>query len=216
MMERTSISAIQRDENGTSAARRLRTAGYIPAVVYGRGKEVISIGVPKDQIIAALSAGAYTTHLFDLNIADAAPVTVMIMEVQRNPVTRKLLNIDFHAVSLTEKVHASVPIMLKGEPAGAKLGGIVERLHNEISVRCLPEQIPDHIDIDISGLNIGDAIHVRDLGLAEEVETDLSPDESIVMLTPPAKAIEEVKPTEEAEEGAEPEVIAQKGETEEE
>ncbi len=215
-MERIIISATPRAETGKSAAKHLRDAGKVPAVLYGRGREPQTLTLEGKEIVATLG-GVYTTHIFDLKITDqgaTAPVSVMIKEVQRNPITGRLQNIDFHAISLTEKVHAQVPVRLKGEPAGAKKGGIVERLHTEIAVSCLPTAIPDHIEVDISALDIGDAIHVRDLGLPAEVEVLTPAEEIVVMLTPPSKAVEEVPVAVVAEEAAEPEVLAQKGEKE--
>ena len=219
-MERTNISVALRTEIGKGAVRQLRAQGLIPAVLYGRGKETLVLSVEKSAIIPHLAKGAYHTHLFDLNVAGkpkgAAPITVMIKEIQRNPISGKLLNIDFHAISLTEKVQAHVPVTFIGEPPGVKQGGILEKLHAEILVSCLPTAIPDHLEVDVSGMTIGDSVHARDLALAEGVELLTSPDEVIVVLAHQARAEEVVAPVAAEEEAAEPEVLAQKGEKTEE
>jgi len=216
-MERVEITAVTRKESGKCAARHLRAKGQVPAVVYGRGREPVNLAIEGREIAAAMAGGAYSTHVFDLRVSGEGggrlPFPVMIKEVQRHPISGLLLNLDFHAISLTEKVHTHVPIVLKGEPAGIKRGGILERLHSEILVSCLPTQIPERIEVDISGLEIGDSIHVRDLFLPAEVELLTSPEEVMVILAPPAKVVEEVPvAAAAAEEVTEPEVVAQKGE----
>jgi len=211
-MEQISIKAAARQQTGKSAARHLRARGQTPAVLYGRGRQPLPLAVETRQMTATLARGVYSTHVFDLHIdgggAPPSPVAVMIREVQRHPINGTLLNIDFHAISLTEKVHAQVPLLLKGEPAGLRKGGILERLHTEITVSCLPTQIPDHIEVDISSLDIGDSIHVKDLTLPEGIELLTSPEEILVLLAPPAKVVEEV-PAAPAE-APEPEVLTQK------
>jgi large subunit ribosomal protein L25 len=211
-MERVKLNATLRQESGKTAARRLRKQGQIPAVVYGRGREPMNVAVPTEELRAALRGGGYATHLFDLDIPDTPPVTVMIADVQSNPISRILLNVDLHAISLTERVHANVPVILRGEPIGLKHGGVVERMYSEISVSALPTDIPDHFEVDISGLGIGDAIHVSDLPMPEGAQALLSLDEAIVRLASPTKAIEETPVA--AEETAEPELVTKRGESE--
>ncbi|NIM04306.1 MAG: 50S ribosomal protein L25 [Armatimonadetes bacterium] len=217
-MERESISAATRKEIGKSAARHLRAKGQVPAVLYGRGRAPVALEVDVRQMSAALAGGKYSTHVFDLQVSDEGAsqpsVTVMIKEVQRDPITSTLFNIDFHAISLTEKVQAQVPVVLTGEPVGVKQGGILERLHSEISVSCLPTSIPEQAEVDISAMEIGDSIHASALTLPSDVELLTSPEEVLAILAPPAKVVEEVPAAvaEGEEEAAEPEVTAQKGE----
>lgn len=217
-MDRVIINATPRTESGKSAARRLRTAGQVPAVVYGRGREPVNIAVDVREIGATMAGGAYLTHIFDLQLstADATAFPVMIKEVQRHPLQGILLNIDFHAISLTEKVHAHVPIVLRGEPLGLKRGGVLERLHPAILVSSLPTDIPDRLEVDISGLEIGDSIHARDISLPDNVEMLSNPEEVLIILAAPAKVVEEAPVVAAEEEAAEPEVITQKGEKTEE
>jgi len=219
IMERTKIKATVRSEHGKSAARHLRAQGLVPAVVYGKGVDTLAITIEESALKAIIASGVYTTHIFDLQVkGDAAPpkpLPVMIAQLQRHPITRYFQNVDFHAISLKEKIHAQVPIAFKGEPVGLKRGGILERLHLEISVSCLPTSIPDHIEVDLSAMEIGDSVHVRDLTIPKEVEVLTSGDEMIALVAPPAKAVEEA-PAAVAEEGAEPELVDQKGEKKEE
>jgi large subunit ribosomal protein L25 len=219
-MERTKIKAAIRAEHGKSAARQFRRQGLVTAVLYGKGQTTFAVTVEETAVQAIIASGVYTTHIYDLQVsgeqAPAKPVPVMIAAVQRHPITRKFWNIDFHAISLKEKIHAQVPIAFQGEPAGLKRGGILERLHLEISVSCLPTDIPDHFEVDISKMEIGDSVHARDLSIPKGVEMLTPGDDMIAQVAHPAKAVEEtVAPTAEVE-GAEPELVGQKGDKEEE
>lgn len=212
-MERVKLNATPRTESGKTAARRLRNEGKVPAVLYGRGREPMNLAVPEEEMRAALHGGGYATHLFDLEIPGSPALTVMIAEVQREPINRTLLNIDLHAISLTEKVHANVPVILRGEPIGLKQGGVIERMLSEIPVSCLASEIPDHFEVDISEMHVSDAIHVRDIAMSDGVEPLVSVDEAVVLLAAPTKPVEEA--TAVTEETAEPEVVSKKAESEE-
>jgi len=221
MQQRLNISATPRTESGTPAARRIRAQGRIPGVLYGHDRQTVNLSVDLKEVSPALARGAWHTHIYDLQVvADGKKkqeaVPVMIREVQRDPLSGELWNIDFHAISLSEKMEAQVPVILVGEAVGQKRGGILERLHTELTVYCLPTDIPEHIEIDVTALEIGDGVRAGELTLPPDVELITDREESVVHVSPPAKAVEEEEVAEaaEGEEMAEPEVIGQKGEQE--
>lgn len=217
------IPVAVRSEVGKSAARRLRAAGKIPAVLYGRGIASVPLSVDAAALSRALEGTAWGATLLRLriegdDIEDPSP-SVMIAEVQREPARGRLLSIDFRRISLAEKVHTSVPVVHINQSPGVKLGGILEHLAHELSVECLPTDIPDHLEADISGLGIGDVLRVSDLTPPPEVRLLAAPDDVVIVVAPPVQ-LEEVAAPAEVEEGAvvaeteEPEVI-QERETEE-
>lgn len=138
----------------------------------------------------------------------------MIKDMQKNAITGAILHVDFVKVSMSEEIHATIPVTVTGEAAGVKVGGVLQHPMRELNVKCLPGNMPEHFEVDVTELNIGDSLHVRDLAAIEGVEILNDPEDILVSIVPPAKE-EEVAPVEEAEEMAEPEVIGEKKEEEE-
>jgi len=200
-----------RAEAGKSAARRLRAQGRIPAVIYGRDMDSIPLSVEASAFSRALSETAWRSTLLKLDVegdvAERYP-TVMIMEVQRDPVRNRLLSIDFHRVSLQEKLHTHVPVIHVKQSPGVRQGGILEHITHEVLIECLPSDIPDHFEADISGLEIGGTLRVRDLVAPSGVRILSLADETVILVAPPVR-MEEVAPA--AAEGA---VVAEKEEPE--
>jgi large subunit ribosomal protein L25 len=158
-----------REATGKGVARRLRAAGRIPAVVYGRGVESEAISVDPSALQRLLQgSGAGMNTLIELSV-DGKTRTVLVKELQRDPVRGRPLHSDFYLVELDKKVEVSVPIHLLGRPPGVELGGILDHPLREIELECLPRAIPESVDLDVSGLEIGQSIHVRDLELPEGV-----------------------------------------------
>ena len=167
-MEQILIKAEKRSSTGKGVARKLRAAGRIPAVLYGTSVEPVSITVSaRDWEIA-------TRHMkrnviFDMEIQEGAAIDkrpVMVKEVQRDGLGTNIMHIDFFQVSMEKTVEVEVPIHLKGKAKGEVLGGIIDIHLRSIRVECLPNQIPEEIALDITELEIGDSIHVRDISLA--------------------------------------------------
>ncbi len=203
-----------REGRGSASARRLRAAGRVPAVVYGRGKEGTPLEVSSRDAEALLRSGV---RLLTLHVAgEAAPRTVLIREVQSDPVTQQLLHVDFCEVSGDQAVEVRVLILLRGKPAGAADGGeLVQTLH-EMPILCLPDRIPTEITVDVSGLALGDAVRVRDLALPEGVKAAADADTAVARCRRPQQVEEEVAAPVEGVEPAAPEVIGRKrGEEEE-
>ena len=223
-VEQIELSVSMRSEVGKTAARRLRAAGKIPGVVYGRGEESVPIAVDGDLFATSLPASSWRSTVIQLRIEGAGEQeslsTVMIKDVQRDLVHRRLLNVDFHRISLAEAVRAEIPVVAVGESPGVKIGGILEHITHEVTVECMPADMPDRIEADISETDIGSSVRVRDLTLPDGVTVVADEEDVLLVVAPPVRA-EELEPVAELEEGAvveetpEPEVVGEEETTEE-
>jgi large subunit ribosomal protein L25 len=204
----------RREEMGKNAARKARAAGMIPGVVYGHGQEPVAVAIPAREFQLAIRHHRGANAIVNLAV-NGAEYTALIREVQYDPVTHSILHMDFHHISLTETVEVNVAVHLNGMPTGVKDGGgVLELIMREIEVKCLPTAIPPYIEVDVTALQIGDSVHVRDL-VVPGVTILTDADATVATVVPPT-VIEE-KPAEEAAAAtatAEPEVIA-KGKKEE-
>jgi large subunit ribosomal protein L25 len=209
------LTSARRAGTGKGTARKLRAAGRIPAVFYGRGEAAIPLTVEMKDLKSAMESASGGNVIVDLRVEGeaAADRKAIIREIQRDPVAGRILHVDFQHISLTEKITVEVPVVLVGTPTGVKDGGgILETLLREVEVECLPTDIPAHIDVDVSALGIGDSIHVGDLK-AERITIVTDPDRTVATVVPPT-VLEEAKPAEEAA-AAEPELIAKEKKEEE-
>jgi len=147
-----------------NAARRVRVSGKIPAVVYGAGKESVAVTVDPRVITKILHSDSGHNTIFDLDVTGSGLVKVMIVDWQHEPVKGALLHIDLKRIAMNKTMKVSVPIQLVGVPVGVKAqGGILEHVLREVEIECLPDDIPSHLDVDVSGLELNAAIHVSDL-----------------------------------------------------
>jgi len=147
-----------------NAARRVRVAGKIPAVVYGAGQEAIAVTVDPKVIIKILHSESGHNTIFDLNIEGGKATKAMIVDWQNEPIKGKLLHIDLKRIAMDKTMRVSVPVQLTGIPVGVKTqGGILEHVMREVEIECLPGDIPDHIDLDVTGLELHGVIHISDL-----------------------------------------------------
>jgi len=207
------LSGIRREVLGKGGARKARAAGSIPGVLYGHGEAPIPVAVGARDFDLALRSHKGGNPIVNLAVS-GAEFTALIRDVQYDPVTHGILHLDFQHISLTETIEVRVNVHLEGVPVGVKDGGgILEHILRDLEVRCLPTAIPAFIDVDVTALNIGDSIHVRDLNVTGiTILTDR--DTTIATVVPPT--VMEEKPAEEAVVAvAEPEVIA-KGKKDEE
>jgi len=209
-MEQRELAVAMRSESGSSAARRLRRRGLVPGVMYGRGIAPMPLAVDAKRLRELIHAGGYNV-VVRLNIEDGGEApTVMLKEIQRDPIGGGVLNVDFQKISLTEKVTAQVPIVLLGEAPGVKQGGVLDQVLREVEVECLPTAIPVSLELDISDLEVGHSLHVSDLALPADVVITNEPTAVIVTVSrvaeevpAPAPAVEEVAAPAEAEAEAE-------------
>ncbi len=204
------LKGSRRESLGKGGARRARAAGLIPGVIYGHGETPVPVSVVFKEFEVALRSHKGGNAIVNLNVGDG-DVTALVRDVQYDPVTRGILHLDFQHISLTEHVEVEVVVHCIGIPVGVKDGGgILEHLLRTLEVRCLPTAIPASIDVDVTALNIGDNLHVRDL-VAKGYE--IMTDGGVTVAAVVAPAVEEVAVVApvEAAAVAEPEVVATKG-----
>jgi len=208
-METVNLSAKPRTETGTRAVKRLRAEGKIPAVVYGREfGETLAVTIDARELRTAMT-GHSSHSIVNLSIEGRGTTSVLLHDRQLDVETKKLVHLDLHAVNLNEEVDATVAIVTAGTAAGVKNGGILDVVAREIEVRALPANVPDHIEVDVRELEIGDAVHVRDISVPPGVTITSDLSAIIVSVLPPAKVEEPVAPVAEVA-PAEPELIGAK------
>ena len=174
MASTTVSSVVATPRTGTfnkGFARRVRMQGLIPAVVYGAGQESVAVTVDPKVITKILYSDAGHNTIFDLAIEGAAASKGMIVDWQNEPIKGHLLHIDIKRIAMDKQMRASVPVQLVGVPVGVKQhGGILGQVLHEVEIECLPGNIPSHIDVDITGLEINGAIHISDLPHSDKIK----------------------------------------------
>jgi large subunit ribosomal protein L25 len=200
-MDMVEITVERRAGRGKGRARTLRRSGSIPAVFYGPGRASISIAVNAEEFDEKLAhlEGSHLIRLLNDGGSDAElhDKAVLLREVQRHPVTDDILHVDFFEIDLTERLTVSVPLHFVGKPAGVVAGGILQPIVREVEVECLPTEIPEFFEVDVSALGIHEAIHLSDLRLPEGVTAVSDGSLTLVTVLPPT--VEETKPEEAAE-----------------
>jgi large subunit ribosomal protein L25 len=216
-MEQMTLNVKERDTTGKGAARSLRRAEGIPAVIY-RGGDASSLTIDRKEILTFINKAAGEQVVVNLTYPDASTKMAIMKTYQVDPVRGELLHADFFEVSMTEKVKVNVHVTTTGEAVGVKRDkGVLQHGIREVEVQCLPGDIPGHLELDITDMAMGDSMHVSDIAPPDGVTILTDPGEMIVSVVAPA-VVEEAVPAEEAvaeEEEAAPEV-AKKGKKEEE
>ena len=204
------IEVKPREDLGKNAARRLRHQGLIPGIVYGAKMDPVPVVVDPKKLLEIIHSESGVNTIFQLGLSDKeARRHVMIKDYQVDPVKGSLLHADFIRIQMDEVIEVEVPVQVTGEAAGVKLdGGILEHVTRQVRVSCLPIDIPEHITIDVTQLKIGDALRVSDLPKSDRYRMLTEADQTLVVVSPPAKE-EVVAPVAEAAPAApaEPEVI---------
>ena len=211
------LQAVKRGDKGKNEARRHRAAGRLPAIVYGTGSQSISVTVEPKALSRILHSDSGANTLITLRVEGESDARVLVKEYQLDPITHDLLHADFYRVAMDKVIQVTVPITLKGDAKGVKLqGGIVDFVTRQIELECLPGDIPDQIDVDITELMMNDGVRVRDLATGGKWTSLTEPETLIVHLVAPRA--EEAPAADAAAEAAapgtpaEPEVI-KKGKT---
>ncbi len=215
-MPRPKLLAKLRTQLGKEASRKLRQKGLVPAICYGPKTDPVPLTLDVKELIQTIHMGENV--LIDLMIQDgkkAAQKVVVVRDLQTDPIKDQCLHADLFEVVMDEEISVEVPIVLVGKPEGVKMGGVLEQITREITVECLPADIPQSIEVDVSRLNIGDTIHIGDIGL-EKGKMLVDPTTTLATVVPPTvekvvveeEVEEEVAEAEEAEEVAE-EVVAE-------
>ena len=221
-MEKIELQATVRKSVGNGPARVLRRAGQIPAVLYGRKIEPVLLSVNTKDLEQILKKGSFGQFILNLVIQNGKKMTkpAIIKELQTHPVSGNLIHIDFYEVDMKRQIKVMVPVITTGKSVGIEEGGLLNIVRRELEVFCLPGDMPEAIEIDISELGIGDSIHLEDLPLGENVEVATDVNYTVVTVLSP-KVEEEVVEEEEEElegeeEGAEGEAAEAEAEPEEE
>jgi large subunit ribosomal protein L25 len=206
------LEATKRETRGKNEARRVRAAGKIPAVVYGDKADTAVIAVDPKTLLRILHGESGVNTLISLKFEGEGDTRVLVRDYQVDPVTQKPLHVDFYRIAMDKLLRVTVPVLLKGEPKGVKAqGGVLDFVSRDIEVECLPGDIPEHIDIDVSELLINQGIRVRDLPASDTWKPVTEAETMIVhVVTPRVEVVEEPVAAAAAAPGAEaaePEVI---------
>ena len=216
-MATANLSAKKRTESGKGAARKLRGAQQIPGIVYGHNREPQMLALDWRELERMLERVAPETTVIELDIEGATSRT-LIREIQRHPFKRQILHVDFLELVAGERVTVDIPLILVGTPVGVRnSAGVLDQILREVTVEVDPANIPNHIDVDVSALEVNESLHVGDLVVPEGVEIQDEAESTVCVVAPPrveaegAAAEPEAEPT-----GAEPELIRKQKEGEEE
>jgi large subunit ribosomal protein L25 len=184
----TALVVSTREGTGKGAARKLRAAGRIPAVLYGRGRASLPVALDPRTLERILRAGGLNT-LLDISVegrADLGPTVALVKELQRDPLRGVITHADLYQVDLSRTIEVDVPIHLVGKPKGIDMGGVLDHTLREVRVECLPRAIPEAIELDVSSMDINDVLHVRDLPLPADVKLMTDPDLGVAHVAVPA------------------------------
>ena len=198
-MKQLELNATIRKTKGNGPARSLRREGRFPAVLYGPGTQPVMLSVNVRDFEQVVQKGNIRRTIFSLSIQNGSTITkpAVIKELQTHPVSGQFLHVDFYEIDMNRKLRVMVPVVPKGKTKGEEFGGMLQIIEREIAVFCLPQEIPDSLEIDVSELGVGDALHVKDIALPGGVE--LPPGENYTVVTvvsPKAEAAPAAVPVE--------------------
>jgi large subunit ribosomal protein L25 len=207
-LKQVELNANLRKSSGNGPARALRREGSVPAVLYGPTTTPVMLAVNVRDLEHAVQKGSIRRTIFSLTVQDggmAGPKPAVIKELQTHPVSGRFLHVDFYEIDMNRKLRIRVPLMTQGKARGEEDGGMLQIIEREIEVLCLPQEIPERLEIDVSGLGIGEALHVKDLSLPAGVELPSGENYTLVtVVSPKAEAVPAAAAVEgEAAEGAE-------------
>jgi len=195
MTDLFTLEAEVRTDLGKGASRRLRHANKVPAILYGEGKEPVSLTLEHKNVFRAQQEEAFYSHVLTLNV-DGKPVECLLKDMQRHPFKQLVMHLDFLRIDATHAVHVNAPVHFINEEVAEKKGGVISHHVNEIAVSCLPADIPEFIEVDVSGLEVGQTLHLSDLTLPKGVTSDElakgeSHDQAVASLNAPKVAKDE-------------------------
>lgn len=206
MAKKHKLEATHRNRSGSGALKQMRREGLVPAVIYGAGADNENVKVDAKVFSDLLHQSASESILVNLDIQGNKRLA-LIQDVQHNSLTNEIVHVDFLAVNENEPITAVIPVEAVGIPAGVKAGGILDLQLHDLEVQCLPKDLPEIIEVDVSALEIGDAIHLGEVAFSEGVTPTLNADVVLAIVSEP-RVKEEDEETEDA--SAEPEVINEK------
>jgi large subunit ribosomal protein L25 len=197
LVEKVSLEVRLRQDMSKHHLKEIRKAGFVPGSLYGKGKPQLPLEVPIRALAQALHTEAGIHTILDLKIDGAKKSdggTAVIKSIQKDPLTRKVLHVDFERVAMSDVIHTTTSIVLHGTPVGVKEGGVLEQLIDEIDIKCRADHIPPHIDVDVTNLKIGEFIHASEIPLPEGVELAGRPDDIVVAVRHPHVRVTAEKP----------------------
>lgn len=204
-MEMLTINAETRTTTGNSPARGLRRAGRLPAVLYGPKRQPVSLSIDTAELERLLKSHRGTQILCNLSVAGDKTRPVMVKEIQTKPVSNQFLHVDFYEIDMQRKLRVKVPVTTIGKSVGVERGGMLQIIRRELEVLCLPMAIPEEITLDVTDLDIGEAIHVEDISVSDDVEIPADVNFTVLTVLAAKMAEEEEVSEEELEEGEEEE-----------
>tara|TARA_B100000614_G_C14515933_1_gene480528 strand:- start:78 stop:731 length:654 start_codon:yes stop_codon:yes gene_type:complete len=190
-LELIELNVKKRETQGKGAARKIRAANAIPAIVYGAKNEPVMLTVDTPDFDKIIRENGTSGLFFDLKIDDGEARSVMLKDIQMDTWGLNYVHIDFHEIDMDTKVSVTVPVETEGVSAGSKEGGMLQIIRRELDILCKPKHTPESIVLDISGLNIGDAIHVEDIDLGDDIEIPHEVNFTVITIVPPASDSEE-------------------------
>jgi large subunit ribosomal protein L25 len=204
-LEQIDLKAQIRKTVGNGPARTLRREGKVPAVLYGPKTETVLLSIDSKDFEQILKEASVGSVLLNLQIQNGKTSTrsAMIKELQTHPVSGKFLHVDFYEIDMQTKITAKVPVVAKGHSIGVEIGGLLQYVRRELEVLCLPTEIPEAIEVDITDLDIGDSIHLEDISLSGDIEILADTNFTVVTVLAPKVEEEPVEEEEELEEGEE-------------
>ncbi len=209
-MEDTKLIAKKRALQGSSNSRRLRKTGALPGVIYGEGEDATIIQFDMHDFEQLLHHHTSETMLVEIDVEGEGNVSALVKDVQHHPVTGDLLHVDLQKVSADKPIQVEISLVPIGEAAGVKAGGSLDLVMHSISVECLPGDLVECIEVDVSDLEIGNVLHLSDLKLSAKLKLLSDPEAIMIAVSAPRAEEEEVEEVSEETEGAEPEVISEK------
>ncbi|MCG8616335.1 MAG: 50S ribosomal protein L25 [Desulfobacterales bacterium] len=192
-MELIELNVKKRETQGKGAARKIRAANAIPAIVYGAKTEPVMLTVDTPEFDKIIRENGTSGLFFDLAIEGGETKSVMLKDLQMDTWGLNYVHIDFHEIDMDAKVSVTVPVETEGVSAGSKEGGLLQIIRRELDILCKPKHTPESIVLDISELNIGDAIHVEDIDLGDDIEIPHEVNFTVITVVPPAASTDEVE-----------------------
>ncbi len=201
MATQVTLKAGRRDGRGKGPARKLRAEGQLPAVLYGAGEEPLALSLSAHETVLLFHSISVDNTIINLEVeGEKTPVPTLVREIQTHPARPGLLHVDFLRIQSGVEVELDVPVDLVGSPVGVRdEGGVLEQSIHEIPIRCLPKDIPESLEVDVSSLEIGDGIRVEDISFPEGIEVLLDMDRTVCTVQPPTELVIEEEEVEEVE-----------------
>jgi len=203
-MARPVLHVRRRDKTGKEAARRIRRNNQIPAIFYGPGVEPVKLAVGYPELDRLIKTESGENIILGLEIESDGGTerrTAIIKELQVDSTRDAYLHADFYEISMEREITVNIPIHLINTPVGVTDGGVLQHIRREMTVSCLPDKLIDYIEVDISGLGVGDSVHVRDIHLPDGIKTDLEDNLTVAVVAAPTVAAEKGEEIEEPEAG---------------